>query len=412
MRPPETTSGADGRGGQLLVAIGGVYVAQSLVTGVAAQALPALLRSQAASLQQLGWLSLLMLPWALKFAWAPWIERWRLPTGRAARSRPMVLGGQLMLAALFALMAAAGGGHVGLVMAAMSLAALLAASIDVACDGFAIEQSQSSLRGWVNVVQVAGSYAGLLLGGGLFLLVAQWWGMAQGCLLMASLIALLGLPWWFLRPAAVGSSLAVRPASLRQAWRRPAVRVGLVLTILLAIGPRLVMGLTGAILLDHGMPLEQLAWLQGVGGILAGLTGALLGGLLVRRWQARAALVAALALQALALLCLAGAASLLMQAATVWVFSMALSATFVASYTLLMRCADSAQPGVDFTLFQCADACMAVVLGIAGGWLAHQLGYVTVLGLAALALVMAIVAVCCRDIGPDPFSEKQCDANV
>lgn len=411
MRPPEMTSSATGRAGQLLVAIGGVYVAQSLVTGVAAQALPALLRSQGASLQQLGWLSLLMLPWALKFAWAPWIERWRLPAGRAARSRSMVLGGQLMLAALFALMSA-GGGHVGLIMAAMSLAALLAASIDVACDGFAIEQSQSSLRGWVNVVQVAGSYAGLLLGGGLFLLVAQRWGMAQGCWLMASLIALLGLPWCFLRPAAVGPSLAVRPASLRQAWRRPAVRVGLVLTILLAIGPRLVMGLTGAFLLDHGMPLEQLAWLQGVGGVLAGLSGALLGGLLVRCWQARTALAAALALQALALLCLVGAASLLIQAAAVWVFSMALSATFVASYTLLMRCADGPQPGVDFTLFQCADACMAVVLGIAGGWLAHHLGYVAVLGLAALALVMASVAVCCRDIGPDPFSEKQCDANA
>lgn len=51
-------------------------------------------------------------------------------------------------------------------------------------------------------------------------------------------------------------------------------------------------------------------------------------------------------------------------------------------------------------------------LGIAGGWLAHHLGYVAVLGLAVLALVMVSVAVCCRDIGPDPFSEKQCDANA
>ena len=411
MRRSETTSTED-RAGLLLVAIGGVYVAQSVVTGVAAQALPALLRSQGASLQQLGWLSLLMLPWALKFAWAPWIERWRLPAGSAARSGQIVLGGQLMLAALFALMAAGGGRQVGLIMVALSLAALLAASIDVACDGFAIEQSRPSLRGWVNVVQVGGSYAGLLLGGGLFLLAAQRWGMAKGCLLLALLIALLSLPWWFLRPGQARRSLTRRPASLSQAWHRPAVRSGLVLTILLAIGPRLVMGLTGAFLLDHGMPLERLAWLQGAGGVLAGLTGALLGGLLVRRWQARVAQVTALTLQALALLCLAGVVPLLMQAVAVWVFSMALSATFVASYTLLMRCADGHQPGVDFTLFQCADACMAVVLGIVGGWLAHRLGYSAVLGLAALALAMAGVAVWCRGIGPDLFSEKPSDANA
>ncbi|WP_288408753.1 MFS transporter [uncultured Herbaspirillum sp.] len=403
---------AGGRAALLLATIGGVYVAQSLVTGVAGQALPALLRSQGSSLQQLGWLSLLMLPWALKFAWAPWIERRRLPAGRAARSRRLVCSGQLMLAALFALMAAGGGHHLALILLAMSLAALLAASIDVACDGFAIEQSQPSLRGWVNVVQVAGSYAGLLLGGGLFLLVAQRWGMAQGWLLLAAVIVLLGLPWYFQPPAALAIVAPARPASLRQAWRRREVRAGLLLTVLLAIGPRLVMGLTGAFLLDHGMRLEQLAWLQGVGGVVAGISGALLGGLLVRYWQARAALVAALVLQALALLCLAGAPSLLIQAAAAWVFSLALSATFVASYTLLMRCAEGAQPGVDFTLFQCADAGMAVVLGILGGWLAHTAGYVTVLGLAALALVLVSVALCARCTVLDPFSEEKCDANT
>ncbi|MFX7052647.1 hypothetical protein ABTH91_21670, partial [Acinetobacter baumannii] len=80
--------------------------------------------------------------------------------------------------------------------------------------------------------QVGGSYAGLLLGGGLFLLAAQRWGMAKGCLLLALLIALLSLPWWVLRPGQARRSLTRRPASLSQAWHRPAVRSGLVLTIL------------------------------------------------------------------------------------------------------------------------------------------------------------------------------------
>lgn len=392
-------SNADaGRPALLLATIGGVYVAQSIVTGVAMQGLPALLRTQGVSLQQLGLVALLMLPWALKFAWAPWIERWRLPPGRAPRSRRIVVTGQLLLATLFAAMAIGGDASVAQALAAMSLAALLAASIDVACDGFAIEQSRPAMRGWVNVMQVGGSYAGLLLGSGLFLLLAQRWGMPSAWLSLSLLIALLGMPWLFQRAEATPSANAAPApgASLRQAWARPSVRAGLRLTALLAIGPRLVMGLTGALLLDHGLSLERLAWLQGAGGVLAGVAGALLGGILVRRWQARAALAAALILQAVALAALAWAPQLPMQMAAVWLFSMALSGAFVASYTWLMRCAEGPQPGVDFTLFQCADACMAVLLGMLGGWLAQRAGYAFTFGLAALALAAACAAVVSR----------------
>lgn len=400
MRPASASTGnvGTGRPALLLTTIGGVYVAQSIVTGVAMQGLPALLRIQGASLQQLGLVALLMLPWALKFVWAPWIERWRLPPGRAPRSRRIVFTGQLLIAALFTAMAIGGDASIAQALAAMSLAALLAASIDVACDGFAIEQSRPALRGWVNVMQVGGSYTGLLLGSGLFLLLAQRWGMPSAWLSLSLMITLLGMPWLFQRAEVTppDNAASVPRASLRQAWVRPPVRAGLRLTVLLAIGPRLVMGLTGALLLDHGLSLERLAWLQGAGGVLAGVAGALLGGMLVRRWQARAALAATLVLQAVVLAALAWTPQLPLQTAAVWLFSMALSSTFVASYTLLMHCAESPQPGVDFTLFQCADACMAVLLGILGGWLAQRAGYAFTFGLAALALAAAGAAVVSR----------------
>jgi MFS transporter (putative signal transducer) len=369
------------------------------------QGLPALLRAGGASLQQLGMVSLLMLPWALKFLWAPWLERYRLPpqAGQAARSRRLIVVGQLLLAVLFAGMAgttsplAAGASAVLPLLGLMLLAALIAATTDIACDGFAVDRLPPGARGWANVMQVGGSYVGLVLGSGLFLLLSAQVGWSVAWLVLAAIIAGLTLPWMRVRESAVSTATATaamaapRP-SLRQAWQRPAVRAGLLLTVLLALGPRLALGLIGPRLLDHGVSLSMLGYLNGVGGVAAGICGALLGGLLVKRYGAWAALRIALAVQVLALLGLAGApASAAALMATALLFSLALSGAFVASYTLLMHCAAGTQAGVDFTLFQCVDALVAVVLGMAGGWLAQQAGYTACFAVAAGATAAALL---------------------
>lgn len=67
--------------GRVIFAIAGVYVTQSLVSALSMQSLPALVRAAGGSLALAGATTLFMLPWALKFIWAPWIERWRLPPG-------------------------------------------------------------------------------------------------------------------------------------------------------------------------------------------------------------------------------------------------------------------------------------------------------------------------------------------
>ena len=93
----------------LLPAIAGIYISQTLLTAMTTQALPALLREAGASLQAVGLAALWWLPWGLKFVWAPWVERLRLPPGRRERrSRPLLLGTQWALALLLLAMGAAG----------------------------------------------------------------------------------------------------------------------------------------------------------------------------------------------------------------------------------------------------------------------------------------------------------------
>ena len=96
--------------GRVIFAIAGIYVTQSLVSALSMQSLPALVRAAGGSLALAGATTLFMLPWALKFIWAPWVERWRLPPGSPQRrSRMLILRGQAALAAILAIAAAIGG---------------------------------------------------------------------------------------------------------------------------------------------------------------------------------------------------------------------------------------------------------------------------------------------------------------
>lgn len=282
---------------QVLPAIAGIYISQTIITALTTQALPSLLRDAGASLQVAGLTALLWIPWGLRFLWAPAVERWRLPAGQLTRhSRTLVLTGQWLIAAVLLLLglAALGGvlslsGHAGWILGGLLLAALVAATTDVASDGFTVEQLASQQRGWGNVAQVGGSYVGAMLGAGGFLLVA---GSA-------------GWPW-----ALMAASLAVLLLSIPMLLLREPPR-----DRALAVGHR------------------------------PGLMFAVLG--------------------------------------FVW----------VALYSALMGLTSPLQSGVDFTLFQSADALLAVAGGVAGGWLSQHLGYEVCFGLAAASAVVAVLVV-------------------
>ncbi|HCE7031125.1 MFS transporter [Stenotrophomonas maltophilia] len=386
---------------RVLLAIAGIYISQTIVTALTTQALPSLLRSEGASLTVAGLTALLWVPWGVRFLWAPWVERMRLPPGRLERrSRTLVLTGQWIMAAILVGMGLASwAGHFSLdsfavwLLAGLLLAAVVSASTDVACDGFTVEQLAGQRRGWGNVAQVGGSYVGAMLGAGGFLLVAGKAGWPAALVAAGLAIVLLGLPMLLLREPPRDQALAVdhRPGLLH-ALRRPQVRTGLLLMLLSSVGVRLTLGMFGPFMLDRGMSLEQVGWLFGSLHIGAGLTGAVLGGVLVRAAPGWRAVWIAVGLKAGVLLALALAAppaSLTVLTILVGLTFAVLGCVWVALYSALMNLTSPLQAGVDFTVFQSADALLAMAGGVAGGWLAEHLGYHFCFGLAAALSVIA-----------------------
>ena len=80
-----------------------LYICQGLPTGVFTQALPALLRQYGAPLSVIGLSGLLAMPWALKFLWAPFVERHF--SARIGQRRSWILPMQML--ALLSLLAIA-----------------------------------------------------------------------------------------------------------------------------------------------------------------------------------------------------------------------------------------------------------------------------------------------------------------
>lgn len=72
---------------------------------------------------------------------------------------------------------------------------------------------------------------------------------------------------------------------------------------------------------------------------------------------------------------------------------MASAAGFVVLFATLMAFASPRQAGVDFTLFQCASAGIAMLGGSLGGLIAGTSGYAACFGIAATCFALAVFAV-------------------
>ncbi len=384
---------------RIMAAIGGIYIAQTLLSAVTFRALPTIMREQGADLRVVGLVSLLMLPWAFKFIWAPAVERYRRPANGGRRSRTIVVSGQLAVAALLAGCAVFGPAQAAPLFALLAVAATICATIDIACDAYAIESLPAGDRGWANTAQVGGSYLGAVLGAGLFVWVYAEAGWAPALLLMACLLVLFALPFATMPPVTghIGATSAPHRPSLAFALRRRDVHVGLVVITLYTLGIGPMMSLSGPLLVDAGLGLEAIAAVTGIGSIAAGLGGAVFGGWLVRAMGARMAMLASLTLLTLYLGALAACAALavppVVLAAMVALGGVVTAIGFVCVYALLMGLSSDLQAGVDFTLFQCANALVQAVGGTLAGFLAHGLGYGGTFALSAAISLVALITI-------------------
>lgn len=286
-----------------LILLSALYCAEGLPYGFQASALPVLLREQGTSLAAIGYSSALALPWLLKAAWAPLVDRtgWSRIGARTTWIVPMVLGMVACCLVASALMRAPGGAGLGAVCLIVLLMNLCAATLDIAVDGLAVELLAPGELGLGNTAQVVGYKAGMICAGGLLLWlvlgVGGWAGVfgAMACTLVVALGVSLLLLWP--EPPPTPEALVARGSFLQlaRAIGRALLLPGSGWLILFIVtykaGERLIDSMFIPYLIDHGLTGAQIGELVGVWGMWASIFGSLAGGLLVKPlglWRAMA----------------------------------------------------------------------------------------------------------------------------
>ena len=380
--------------------LGSLYLAQGLPFGFFSQALPVMMRRQGWSLGSIGLSSLLAAPWALKFAWAPLVDR--LGSARFGRRRSWIVPLQLASVLCLGVMAlAASADRMNTLLAAVFMINTLAATQDIATDGLAVDILSPVERGLGNGVQVAGYRVGMIVGGGALLVALGAVGWRATFAIMALAIGASTVPILLYRePRSDRERRDRRPRARSHFLRRRGAGRILALVVSYKAGDHFAAGMLRPFLADRGISLAEIGVLLGTVGFVAGLAGAVAGGALVNRVGRRQSLILFGALQALtiggyALLAATDRPSLLLYtlcAAEHLAGGMATAALF----TCMMDWCSPDSAATDYTVQASAVVLASGAAAALSGFSAQAVGYLnhfalaSGLGLAAVAAAWAL----------------------
>jgi MFS family permease len=379
-----------------------LYFAQGLPSGLIAKALPPLLREQGVSLSVIGFTSALALPWALKFAWAPFIDRygsrkrWLLVLNCLAMGLMLLVASRGFTAWVEAL---------PLLLAVLFCMNLVSATQDIATDGYAVSSLKPEWRGLGNSIQVVGYKFGMVIGSGALLWLIARHGWQTSYASLACLMLLVIVPVLFMDD----SPASARQAATHTPWHgwggyvgifrefvlRPGLGWWLLTVALYKFGDSLGSRMTGPLLTDRGYSLSDIGVITGFAGATAGVLGAFVGGATLLRLGHAQALLGFGVLQALGLagyLFVAGGAQALHTLSAIVCFEQfADGLSTVALFTIMMDRCRAHSPGTDYSLQASLMVLVSGIAALCGGLFAEHFGYAAVFMAAASLTLLALL---------------------
>lgn len=362
-----------------------LYFAEGFPFGIVNDALPVFFRMHGIRLADIGLLSLVGLPWTVKFLWAPAVDLW-------GRRRTWVVGCQLLLALGMLVIPAVDPSHVGAALWTVVLGlALFSATQDIAIDAFTIELLDEAEMGPANGIRVTAYRVALIASGGLFLALAGligWPAAFGGAAAIMGVCSLLScrLPHGTPPPVA-GATAHSRIGALEQAvwtplqhfFRYPGFLWVMLFVLTFKLGDMALGPMVRPFWVDQHFTPIQIGAVPGTLGVVSTILGALLGGGLTARWGTFRALWVLGIAQAASNLVYAGAAALPPSTPLMYTASVVESfcgglgtAPFLA---FLMSICDKAHAATQYALLSALFGLTRVVAGTMSGWATERFGY-------------------------------------
>ena len=351
-------------------------------------------------LKTIGIFSLVGLPYAFKFFWAPLLDRYALPF--LGRRRGWILCSQFILMGLIILLGLSSPKETPLLVALIALfLTFTSASQDIVIDAYRTDVLREKERGLGVAVSVTGYRIAMLASGALALILAGSLGWRITYLLMAGLMAV-GMLATFFGPEP--EEVVHPPQSLKEAvsspltefFERPAAWAFLALIILYKIGDAFAGSLTTAFLIrGPGFSIGEVGAINKGLGLIATIIGALYGGIMLARLGLYRSLMIFGILQAVSNL------SFMVLAYFGKVYSMMViavafenlaggmgTAAFVA---FLMALCDQRYTATQFALLSALASLGRIFVGPPSGYLSHEVGWVIFFFVTFLAALPGLV---------------------
>jgi len=357
-----------------------LYIAQSVPMSFFSTVVPVIMRQEHYSLQSIGLLQLIKLPWIFKFLWAPLIDR---NAGNLNQYRKWIIGSELFYAAVII-----GIGVLNLqfdfklIVVLMVIAFIASATQDIATDAYAILIMKKEERSFGNSMQSAGSFIGALAGSGLLLIVYHFfgWTILLHCLALFALIALIPLMLYKKRqPVVEKMGTPIKMKDLYLFFTYPGMTKRVVLLVFYYSGIIGILTMLKPYLVDLGYTIKEIGFMSGVGGTSVAALSALLSGFLIHKFGRRNSLIAFSFTSILA-------------TSYIWLISMFSPTTpfiygaifliwgtygllTVAIYTISMDMVRPGREGTDFTIQIVITHLSSLIIAVSSGKIADSLSY-------------------------------------
>jgi MFS family permease len=371
-----------------------LYLAQSIPMSFFSTVIPVIMRMEHYSLESIGYIQLIKLPWIIKFLWAPLVDR----TSHTTKDyRRWILSSELFYAAVIISI-----GFFSLqtdfttIIILMVIAFLASATQDIATDAFAILILKEKERSIGNSMQSAGSFIGTLVGSGVLLVIYHYWGWLPllHCLGVFVLISLIPVMFFSNHKAKASehSRKSVSPLEFVYFFKQRKIGGHLILLFLFYSGLIGILTMIKPYLVDLGYDVKRIGFISGIFGTACGALMTIPAGFFIRKkgltqslWVFPVLNVFVAAYFVFLTYTNHQLFLIYIGVALLW-SAYAMSSVFV--YTLGMRVVRPGREGTDFTIQIVITHLSSLIIAVLSGKIADALSY---RGLFFIELGMGVV---------------------
>ncbi|MEN8422893.1 MFS transporter [Acinetobacter junii] len=374
-----------------------LYLAHALPLYFYNVALPAILRHQGVDLRWIGMLSLLYIPWALKFFWAPLIDRFYFK--KLGKRKTWLLFTQIALVlGVVALALTQFDYGLGVFVIVGLWISTFAATQDIAIDGYTVETFSESEYRLGSMAQSIGVALGSMVGGAATLWLYELYGWQTALISLAAMTALTMLAIFQIKEKSNVEKISKQPPSLIRAFKRPEMLWALALIVCYRIVEAPAMAMLNPMLIDQKWSLSQIGVLMSVIGAGIGLLAAVSAAFLLKKIAATQLLIWAGWARSLVYTLLGVAVLLswlnqwhLLLGGFVIVILAIRYIAMTALYAHFMQTSSKEQAGTDFTILVCFELLVYFIGGAVSGFLAKAFGYGNFYLILAVSSVLSVL---------------------